>query len=138
MIAERGFHEASLQEIASRAGLTTGAVYSNFRNKEDLFLAVIRQVAVPFDFGTETDTPSEQIGACGADGGTRGRSAGVAPAAQAAARVRAAGAGGFEAHERAGDWIFGRIGTDWRGSLPAAAKRRCRSFGLHRSSLRRL
>jgi len=62
VIAERGFHEASLLEIASRAGLTTGAVYSNFRNKEDLFLAVIRQSAVPFDFGTDPATPSEQLG----------------------------------------------------------------------------
>ncbi len=62
VIAERGFHEASLQEIASRAGLSTGAVYSNFRNKEALFLAVIRQVAVPFEFGTENETPSESLG----------------------------------------------------------------------------
>jgi AcrR family transcriptional regulator len=62
VIAERGFHEASLLEIASRAGLTTGAVYSNFRNKEDLFLAVIRQSAVRFDFGTGTNAPWEQLG----------------------------------------------------------------------------
>jgi AcrR family transcriptional regulator len=51
VIAERGFHAASLIEIASRAGLSTGAVYSNFRGKESLFLAVIRETAVPFDLG---------------------------------------------------------------------------------------
>lgn len=47
VIAERGFHAASLSEIAARAGVTTGAVYSNFRSKDDLFLAVIRERAVP-------------------------------------------------------------------------------------------
>jgi len=41
--AERGFHAASVAEVASRAGLTTGAIYSNFRSREDLFLAVIQE-----------------------------------------------------------------------------------------------
>jgi AcrR family transcriptional regulator len=35
-----GFHGASLDAIAEEAGYTTGAVYSNFRGKDDLFLAV--------------------------------------------------------------------------------------------------
>ena len=37
---ERGFHGASLDEIAERAGYSKGAVYSNFAGKDDLFLAV--------------------------------------------------------------------------------------------------
>lgn len=37
----RGFHGASLDEIADEAGYTTGAVYSNFKGKDDLFLAVL-------------------------------------------------------------------------------------------------
>ena len=37
----RGFHGASLDEIAEQAGYTTGAVYSNFKGKDDLFLAVL-------------------------------------------------------------------------------------------------
>ena len=37
----RGFHGASLDEIAEEAGYTTGAVYSNFKGKDDLFLAVL-------------------------------------------------------------------------------------------------
>jgi len=57
VIAERGFHEASLMEVASRAGLTTGAVYSNFRSKEDLLLAVIEEAALPLDLGSE-DVPT--------------------------------------------------------------------------------
>ncbi len=37
----RGFHGASLEEIAQEAGYTKGAVYSNFDDKDDLFLAVL-------------------------------------------------------------------------------------------------
>src|SRR6185503_8496613 len=38
---ERGFHGASLDEIAERAGYSKGAVYSNFTGKDDLFLAML-------------------------------------------------------------------------------------------------
>jgi len=41
VFAERGFHGASLDEVAAAAGYTKGAVYSNFKNKEDLFLALL-------------------------------------------------------------------------------------------------
>jgi AcrR family transcriptional regulator len=41
VFAQRGFHAASLEEIAEAAGFTRGAVYSNFANKEDLFFAVL-------------------------------------------------------------------------------------------------
>lgn len=37
----RGFHGATLDEIADEAGYTKGAVYSNFAGKDDLFLAVL-------------------------------------------------------------------------------------------------
>ena len=39
VFAHRGFHAASLEEIAEAAGFTRGAVYSNFENKEELFFA---------------------------------------------------------------------------------------------------
>ncbi len=42
VFAEHGFHGASLDEVASVAGFTKGAVYSNFKNKEDLFLALFK------------------------------------------------------------------------------------------------
>lgn len=38
---ERGFHGASLDDISLEAGYTTGAVYSRFRGKDGLFLAVL-------------------------------------------------------------------------------------------------
>src|SRR5262245_38746350 len=37
----RGFHGASVDEIAEEAGYTKGAVYSNFAGKDDLYLAVL-------------------------------------------------------------------------------------------------
>jgi AcrR family transcriptional regulator len=42
VFAERGFHGASLDEVAAVAGFSKGAVYSNFKNKEDLFLALFK------------------------------------------------------------------------------------------------
>ena len=40
VVARRGFHAASVDEIARRAGYSIGALYSNFKGKDDLFLAV--------------------------------------------------------------------------------------------------
>jgi AcrR family transcriptional regulator len=39
--AERGIRGASLDEIAAQAGMTKGAVYSNFTGKTDLILALL-------------------------------------------------------------------------------------------------
>lgn len=41
VFAQHGFHGASVEEIASEAGYSTGALYSNFDGKEDLFLALM-------------------------------------------------------------------------------------------------
>jgi AcrR family transcriptional regulator len=41
VFARHGYVAASLDEVAEEAGLTKGAVYSNFDSKEDLFQAVI-------------------------------------------------------------------------------------------------
>lgn len=41
VFAERGFHGATLDEVAAVAGFTKGAVYSNFKSKDDLFLALL-------------------------------------------------------------------------------------------------
>jgi AcrR family transcriptional regulator len=43
VFARSGFHGASVEEIASDAGFSTGALYSNFDGKEDLFLAVMER-----------------------------------------------------------------------------------------------
>lgn len=40
VVARRGFHAATVDEIADEAGFSVGALYSNFHGKDDLFLAV--------------------------------------------------------------------------------------------------
>jgi len=42
VVAEKGFAAASLDEIAARAGMTKGAVYSNFRSKGELLLEAMQ------------------------------------------------------------------------------------------------
>jgi AcrR family transcriptional regulator len=43
VFARSGYHGASVDEIAREAGATTGALYSNFAGKEDLFLALFEE-----------------------------------------------------------------------------------------------
>ena len=42
MFAEQGFASASLDQVAEAAGLTKGAIYSNFAGKDDLFFAMMK------------------------------------------------------------------------------------------------
>ena len=42
LFARRGFEGASVEEIAEEAGYSRGAFYSNFKNKDALFLAVLQ------------------------------------------------------------------------------------------------
>jgi AcrR family transcriptional regulator len=40
LVLEKGYEATTLEEVARRAGMTTGAIYGNFRNKEELFMAI--------------------------------------------------------------------------------------------------
>jgi AcrR family transcriptional regulator len=40
LIREKGYEHTTLDAIAERAGMTTGAIYGNFKNREELFLAL--------------------------------------------------------------------------------------------------
>jgi len=40
LIREKGHENATLEEIAERAGMTTGAIYGNFKNREELFISL--------------------------------------------------------------------------------------------------
>jgi AcrR family transcriptional regulator len=40
VFARQGFHGASVEAVAEEAGFSRGALYSNFKSKEDLFLAL--------------------------------------------------------------------------------------------------
>jgi AcrR family transcriptional regulator len=51
VFARKGFHESTLDEVAATAGFSKGAVYSNFKSKDDLFVELLddrvnRQFAV--------------------------------------------------------------------------------------------
>jgi len=37
---QKGFEHTTLQDVAERAGMTTGAIYGNFKNRDDLFMAL--------------------------------------------------------------------------------------------------
>jgi len=41
VIGEKGYERATLEEVAARADMTRGAIYGNFKNREELFLAVV-------------------------------------------------------------------------------------------------
>jgi AcrR family transcriptional regulator len=67
VFARRGYHRATVDEIASEAGFTIGALYSNFAGKEDLFLAIadrqveerVAEVGAMAD-AAEGDAPGDQ------------------------------------------------------------------------------
>lgn len=44
---EKGFDAPTLQEIAARAGVTTGAIYGNFGSREALFMALAERQWAP-------------------------------------------------------------------------------------------
>lgn len=64
VVARRGFHAATVDEIAREAGYSVGALYSNFDGKDDLFLAVfdghLRWYEERLDLAAAT-TDSERI-----------------------------------------------------------------------------
>jgi len=43
VFAERGFDTANLDQVAAAAGLSKGAIYSNFTSKDDLFYAMMTE-----------------------------------------------------------------------------------------------
>jgi AcrR family transcriptional regulator len=66
VFAHRGFHGASLDQIAQKAGYSTGALYWHFKGKDDLFLAVYEAQAAArvrdierFRERTEGDPPRQ-------------------------------------------------------------------------------
>jgi len=65
VFAERGFHGATLDDVAALAGFTKGAVYSNFKSKDDLFLALLEHHLAQGDLRLralieQSDVPPEQ------------------------------------------------------------------------------
>jgi AcrR family transcriptional regulator len=40
LIREKGYERTTLQDVAQRAGMTSGAIYGNFKNRDELFIAL--------------------------------------------------------------------------------------------------
>lgn len=59
----RGVSRTSLQDIATAAGTTRGAVYWHFRDKADLFNAMMERVVLPLEQALEmvTTTPDQML-----------------------------------------------------------------------------
>jgi AcrR family transcriptional regulator len=87
LVGERGFERTSLEDVARRAGMSRGAIYGNFRDRDALFLAVAERhwqpMAPPFQEGVNLKAQMRILG--------------EAVAAEAAARrARAIGALSFQ------------------------------------------
>jgi len=66
LFVSQGFRATTVDEVAEAAGVTTGAVYSNFSGKEALLYAALDASAVVPDlspFLDDSASPAEQLGA---------------------------------------------------------------------------
>jgi AcrR family transcriptional regulator len=63
--AERGFAATRLEDVAARAGVTKGTAYLYFKNKEELFKAVVSGYLVPaieqFEVAARTPGPVSEL-----------------------------------------------------------------------------
>jgi AcrR family transcriptional regulator len=65
VIREKGFYRTTLDDVARRAGMTRGAIYGNFADKEKLFLAVVEtrwRPVVPIRHGTTLEDHMRIVG----------------------------------------------------------------------------
>ncbi|EXJ10454.1 MULTISPECIES: TetR family transcriptional regulator [Nitrincola] len=49
LYADRGIEHVSLKEIAAQAGVTHGAIYWHFKNRDDLLFQIYHQIELPFE-----------------------------------------------------------------------------------------
>src|SRR6476619_7815351 len=47
LIREKGHERTTMEEVARRAGMTTGAIYGNFTNRDELFIALGQKYWAP-------------------------------------------------------------------------------------------
>lgn len=66
VLAQSGFHETSMNQIAEEAGVTKPVLYQHFASKRDLYQAVLTDVGerlghAVFDAATAASSPREQV-----------------------------------------------------------------------------
>lgn len=59
MLAEKGYHETSMDEIAVRVGIAKGTVYLHFPSKEDLVMAIFERSVRKLLEGVEASIATE-------------------------------------------------------------------------------
>lgn len=70
LFSERGVSRTSLEDIAHAAGVTRGAIYWHFRDKRDLFCAMVNRVTLPMEAmverssGESVEDPIASLRAC--------------------------------------------------------------------------
>ena len=47
LIREKGYARTTLQDVAQRAGMTSGAIYGNFKNRDELFVSLAEAYWAP-------------------------------------------------------------------------------------------
>jgi AcrR family transcriptional regulator len=47
LIREKGYEHTTLRDVAQRAGMTSGAIYGNFKNRDELFIALAEAYWAP-------------------------------------------------------------------------------------------
>lgn len=62
VFAERGVSRTTLAQIAEEAGVTRGAIYWHFKNKPDLFFAMMEQVSLPLIDRMDKSLPANHPG----------------------------------------------------------------------------
>ncbi|HEX6363277.1 MAG TPA: TetR family transcriptional regulator [Albitalea sp.] len=60
---ERGVSRTTLEAIAAAAGLTRGAIYWHFKDKSELFHAMMERVILPMEDGADGDAADDPLGA---------------------------------------------------------------------------
>jgi AcrR family transcriptional regulator len=47
IIREKGYERTTMEDVAARAGMTTGAIYGNFRNRDELLISLAQTYWAP-------------------------------------------------------------------------------------------
>jgi AcrR family transcriptional regulator len=63
IFAEKGYDGTRVQDVAIRAGMTTGAIYANFRDKDALLSAAVDEGVDAYNAGLEAEQDRDAVGA---------------------------------------------------------------------------